>query len=81
MVNRRISDDLKMAALRLRARGRDSTSEILKIVGFSQKTFYRIQSKYRQTGTVAKAEAIGRGRPRKALHGDVSTSFDLLITS
>jgi hypothetical protein len=27
MVNRRISDDLKLAALRLKARGRDSVSE------------------------------------------------------
>lgn len=71
MGNRRISDDLKMAALRLKARGRDSIPEILDIVRFSQRTFYRLRQRYRHTGSVAKAEAIGRGRPRKALHGDI----------
>ncbi|KAF8969702.1 hypothetical protein BDZ97DRAFT_1959905 [Flammula alnicola] len=48
MVNRRISDDLKMAALRLKARGRDSVREILQIVRFSRKTFYRVQRRYHQ---------------------------------
>jgi len=71
MVNRRISDDLKMAVLRLKARGRDTLTEILQIVRFSRKTFYNVQRRYHETGTVAKAQAIGRGRPRKALHGDV----------
>jgi transposase len=71
MVNRCISDDLKMAALRLNARGRDSVSEILKIVCFSRKTFRRAQRRYNATGTVAKAQVIGRGRPRKAVRGDV----------
>lgn len=71
MVNRRISDDLKMAALRLKARGRDSIEEILQIVGFSRRTFERARRRYHHTGTVTKAEAIGRGRPRKALHADI----------
>ena len=70
MVNRRISDDLKLAALRLKACGRDSVSEILDIVGFSKKTFYRVQGQFRRIGTVAKANAIGRGRPRKILLAD-----------
>jgi hypothetical protein len=43
MVNRHISDDLKMAALRLHVRGRDSLREILRIVKFSRKTFNRAQ--------------------------------------
>ena len=71
MVNRHISDDLKMAALRLKARGRDSLKDIIQIVQFSPKTFYRAQRRYRQFGTVAKAQAIGTGRPRKALHQDI----------
>jgi transposase len=71
MVNRRISDDLKMAALRLHARGRDSLREILRIVKFSRKTFNRAQRRYRLTGSVAKAEVIGRGCPQKSLHADV----------
>jgi len=71
MVNRRISDDLKMVAMRLRARGRDTVSEILQIVRFSRKTFFTVQGRFRQLGTVAKAQAIGRGRPRKALRNDL----------
>ena len=70
MVNCRISDDLKMVALRLKERGRDTTSEILQIVQFSRKTFYNVRKQYRATGTVAKAQVIGRGRPRKAIRGD-----------
>ena len=61
MVNRRISDDLKMAALRLKARGRDPIEEILQIVGFSRRTFERARHRYHHTGTVTKAEAIGCG--------------------
>ena len=71
MVNRQISDDLKMAALRLKACGHDSVQEILQIVQFSRKTFNQAQQRYHFTGTVAKAQAIGRGWPRKALHEDV----------
>jgi len=71
MVNRCISDDLKMAALRLKARGRDSVTEILDIVRFSHNTFRRAQRRYNQVGTVAKAQAIGRGHPRKAVRGDI----------
>jgi len=71
MVNRRISDDLKMAALRLKARGRDTLPEILDIVKFSRRTFYKTQHRYQQTGSVAKAAAIGRGRPQKMIPGDI----------
>ena len=70
MGNRRISDDLKMAALRLRARG-DSVNDIVDIVKFSRKTFFRIQNQYRRRGTVAKAKVLGAGRPRKARRADV----------
>lgn len=69
MVNRRISDDLKMVALRLRARG-DTISQILSIVKFSRKSFYRISNRFHMHGTVTKAQAIGRGRPRKISHPD-----------
>jgi len=60
-----------MAALRLKARGRDMLTEILKIIRFSRKTFYNVQRRYHAVGTVAKALAIGRGRPWKALQDDV----------
>jgi transposase len=71
MGNRHISNDLKMAALRLSARGRDTMSEILDIVRFSRRTFYRVKERYRRFNTVAKAQAIGKGRPRKAMPGDI----------
>lgn len=60
-----------MAALWLKARGRDMLMEILKIVHFSHKTFYNVQWWYHAVGTVAKALAIGHGRPWKALQDDV----------
>jgi transposase len=69
MVNRRISDDLKRAALRLRARG-DSDLEICRVVDFSLSTLKRTARRHRLTGSVAKAEAIGRGRPRKLMFRD-----------
>jgi len=71
MVNRCRSDDIKMVALRLRARGRDTLTEILDVVQISHKTFFRAQKQFRRTGSVAKIQAIGRGRPRKALHADI----------
>ena len=71
IVNRQISDDFKMAALRLKAHGRDSVWEILQIVQFSRKTFNQAQRRYHLTGTVAKAQVISRGWPWKALHEDV----------
>lgn len=70
MVNCHISDDLKMAALQLKARGHNSTSEILQIVQFSWKMFYNIHCQYHATGTVTKAQAIGRGQPQKAIWGN-----------
>ncbi|KAJ6484225.1 hypothetical protein C8R45DRAFT_755662, partial [Mycena sanguinolenta] len=70
MPNRRISNDLKDAALRLRARGRDTTPEILDIVGFSRSTLYRTSRRKRPTGSVAHAPAVGRGRPRTLLDQD-----------
>ena len=70
MVNCCISDDLKLAMLRLKACGCDSVSKILDIIGFSKKTFYCVQGQYQWIGTVAKANAIGCGRPQKILLAD-----------
>jgi hypothetical protein len=58
MVNRHISDDLKMAALQLKARGHDTVTEILKIVCFSHKTFYNVQQQYHAVGSVAKVHVV-----------------------
>ncbi|KAJ7759964.1 hypothetical protein B0H16DRAFT_1301337 [Mycena metata] len=70
MGNRSISDDLKEALLRLEDRGRDSTSEILKVGQISRSTLCRARKRRRETGSVAKAQAIGRGRPRTLLQAD-----------
>ncbi|KAJ7080906.1 hypothetical protein B0H15DRAFT_786782 [Mycena belliarum] len=70
MPNRRISDDLKEAALRLEDRGRDTTEEVLEIVGFSRSTLYRARKRKILTGWVTKAVAHGRGRPRTLAEQD-----------
>jgi transposase len=70
MVYRHISDDLKEAAIRLKNRGRDTDHEIREITGFSTKTLHRAIRRKHATGSVAKAQAIGRGRPRSLLRRD-----------
>ncbi|KAJ7243148.1 hypothetical protein B0H12DRAFT_983940, partial [Mycena haematopus] len=54
----------KTIAIRLLQRGRDTRPEIAKICGFSIRTLSRTTRRFRTTGSVAKAAAIGRGRPR-----------------
>ena len=62
MGNRKISDDLKEASLRMKAR-LYSDEEVLAIVGFSRSTLKRAARRKALTGSVAKKQAIGRGRP------------------
>src|ERR1700690_3055946 len=69
MANRKISDDLKAAALRLHARG-DSAKEITRITNFSLSTLARLRRRFRLTGSISRAVAIGRGRPRLLLMAD-----------
>lgn len=71
MGNRRISNDLKDAALRMVNKGY-ATTEILSITQFSKSTFYRTQCRKRATGSVAKIQAIGRGRPRAFSQHDIN---------
>ncbi|KAJ7843165.1 hypothetical protein B0H13DRAFT_1909506 [Mycena leptocephala] len=61
MPNRHISDDLKDAMLRPENRGRDTTAEVLKIAQFSRSTLYRARKQKHETGSVARAQAHGRG--------------------
>ncbi|KAF9030615.1 hypothetical protein BJ165DRAFT_1358753 [Panaeolus papilionaceus] len=67
MVYRKISADLKEAALRLKARGHDTDEEICFITGFSTCTLYRACQQKALTGSAAPATPIGRGRPRSLL--------------
>jgi len=69
MGNRRISNDLKEAALRMKAHAY-SDEETLEIAQFSLSTLKRAARRKRLTGSVAKAQVIGRGRPRKLAHPD-----------
>jgi transposase len=70
MVNRKISDDLKAAALRLHARG-DSMKEITRITGLSMSTLARIRRRYRLTGKISRSPTIAPGRPRHLLQSDI----------
>lgn len=70
MVYRRISDDNKMTAVRLRLRGLDTVQEIKQLTAMSQASLYRVWNRFQTTGSVAKSEAIGRGRPRKLTSSD-----------
>jgi len=64
MGNRRISPDLKFAAIRLYEQGILQLDEILECVGFSQVTFYRLMKLYETTGNVVKPRSEYVGRPR-----------------
>ena len=59
MAFKKISDDLKEAALRLRLRGRDTDDEICDITGFSKKTLRRAQAQKNLTGSVTAHKPIG----------------------
>ncbi|KAH7918731.1 hypothetical protein BV22DRAFT_989379, partial [Leucogyrophana mollusca] len=65
----RISDDLKEAALRMADRGYRSR-EITNITRISKSTLDRTRRRKHITGSVAKAQAIGRGRTRTLAHHD-----------
>jgi len=69
MGNRKISNDIKEAALRMKSRGYN-VDEILDITSISESTLYRTACRKRLTGTVAHAKAIGRGRPRILFQSD-----------
>jgi hypothetical protein len=69
MGNQRISDDLKEAALRMKAH-EYCDEEILEISRFSLSTLKRAARRKRLMGSVTKVQAIGRGRPRKLIHPD-----------
>jgi transposase len=71
MGNRKISDDLKEAALRLRQDGQ-TPGYIKHITGISRCTLFRTQKQKHDTGSVAKAQAIRHGHPRSLLHSDAA---------
>ncbi|KAJ7731667.1 hypothetical protein B0H16DRAFT_1469041 [Mycena metata] len=64
MGNRSITDTAKVIGLRLLHHGRDTRKEISTLCGYSTRTLRRASNRFRSTGSVAKAAAIGCGRPR-----------------
>jgi transposase len=69
MVNRRISADVKKAALRLYLHNVLSLDDILACCDISRATFFRAWRLWQETGEVAKRPSALRGRPR-LLHTD-----------
>ncbi|KAG1838897.1 hypothetical protein DFJ58DRAFT_718646 [Suillus subalutaceus] len=63
MGNRKISADLKFAAIRLHEQGILRLSKILDCVGFSRMTFYRIKKLHNDTGNIVKPRSQYTGRP------------------
>lgn len=71
MGNRKISLDLKAAALRLHARG-ESGKEITRICKFSLSTLSRLRRRFLLTGNLSFPAAIRKGRPRLLLTADAA---------
>lgn len=65
MGNRKISPDLKLAAMKMYEKGLMDLDDILDCVGFKESTFYRVLRLYRDTGDVVRPRSNLRGRPRK----------------
>ncbi|KAI0027126.1 hypothetical protein K488DRAFT_62611 [Vararia minispora EC-137] len=72
MPNRRISADLKMAALRLFTQNHLDVPTICGACGFSERTFWRVLALYRETGSPVQLKmSQRRGRPRIMIHEDI----------
>ncbi|KAG2346988.1 hypothetical protein BDR05DRAFT_974123 [Suillus weaverae] len=78
MGNRKISPDLKLAAICLHERGILTTREILECVGFSRRTFLQICKLYCETGDVVKLHSEYIGRPRALNIEDVAYLTELV---
>jgi transposase len=68
---RKISRDVKIAAIRLYERNLLELDDILDCCGFSERTWYRILRLWRETGDVVNAATSLRGRVRHLHHDDV----------
>ena len=75
---RKISRDLKLAAMNLYERQLVSLDDILDCVGFSERTFYRVLNLWRETGDVIKHLDGLRGRPRLLVFNDLQYLLHLV---
>ena len=78
MPNRKISRDLKLAALRLHQHGTMPLSDILQCLDISRMTFFRVQKIFRETGDVVKPRSAYHGRPRIQNHADIHYLTELI---
>jgi transposase len=75
---RKISRDVKVAAIRLYERQLLDLDNILDCCGFSERTFYRILKLWRETGDVINPKRSLRGRLRLLDHDDVDYLLELV---
>lgn len=75
---RKISRDVKIAAINLYEHGALSLDEILDCVGFSERTFWRILKLWRETGDVVRHNYGLPGRPRSFKFDDIDYILRLL---
>jgi len=78
MVNRRISRDVKVAAMRLYERNLLGLSDILDTCGFSRRTFYRVLKLWRTTGDVVSHPTSIRGQKRLLDREDLDYLLELI---
>ena len=75
---RKISRDIKVAAVRLYEHQLLSLDDILDCCGFSERTFYRILKLWRETGDVINARQSLQGRLRLLDHDDIQYLLQLI---
>ncbi|KAG2032236.1 hypothetical protein BDR03DRAFT_815458, partial [Suillus americanus] len=77
---RKISRDVKLAAIRLHERNLLSLPDILDSCGFSERTWFRILRLWRETGDVVNRQpsAVMRGRLRALDREDIDCLFRLV---
>jgi len=78
MGNRRISPDVKLAAICLYEHQLLPLRQILECVGFSRHTFFRILNLFNETGEVAKPRSLALSRPRVFNHEDLNYLLQLV---
>ena len=75
---RRISRDIKIAAIRLHERQLLDLTDILECCGFSRRTWFRILKLWRETGDVVSESASVVGQVRRLDYSDIRYLQDLI---
>ncbi|KIK78849.1 hypothetical protein PAXRUDRAFT_36557 [Paxillus rubicundulus Ve08.2h10] len=78
MGNHRISQDVKLAAIRLHEHGPLHLQDILECCNFSECTFYHILKLWHDTGDVVTHNQSFHGRPHLLDHDDLDYVLNLM---